>query len=111
MRNRFGSNGVGSDGAGSDGRASYGVGSYRRASYRRGREIQKNNPSSIASLLGLIAVTLAGSIWTGLAVAEGSGAVMLFRFAASIVGGLYYLTLYRLATGRRFFQSSEEPAL
>jgi len=59
--------------------------------------------SSVAAFVGLIAVVLAGSIWTGLAVAQGSSTATAVRFGLSIAGGLYYLTLYRLAIGRRFF--------
>ncbi len=68
--------------------------------------VGKINLSSVAAFVGLVVVAIAGAVWTGMAVSEGATAAMLVRFVASIAGGLYYLTLFRLATGRRFFQTA-----
>lgn len=50
---------------------------------------------------GLVAAIALGSWWTGQAVADGRMGVMLVRFTLSVAGGLYYLAMYRVATGRR----------
>ena len=62
--------------------------------------------SSVAALVGLVAVVIGGSIWTGMAVRNGQLLYTAVGFIGTIVAGLYYLTLFRLAIGRRFFQTA-----
>ncbi len=61
------------------------------------------NVAPLLAGLGLLVAVLLGSWWTGNAVAEGRVAVMLLRFTLSVFGGLYYVIMLRIATGRGLF--------
>ena len=54
----------------------------------------------LLTMLGLLAAVALGSWWTALAVVGGSPRTVLIRFAVSMLGGCYYLVLYRVARGR-----------
>lgn len=49
---------------------------------------------------GLLAAIAIGAWWTGAAVAAGQPDQTVIRFLLSLVGGWYYLVLYRVARGR-----------
>lgn len=53
----------------------------------------------LAALGLLVAVTL-GSWWTAVAVMDGLTIGVFIRFALSVAGGFYYLTMYRVSTGK-----------
>ncbi len=55
---------------------------------------------SLLTAGGLLAAIAIGAWWTGLAVAAGEPGQTIVRFLLSLLGGWYYLTLYRVARGR-----------
>lgn len=56
--------------------------------------------AQMLTTLGLLAAVAAGSVWTGLAVADGRTGAVLVRFAVSVAAAWYYLILHRVARGR-----------
>jgi len=55
---------------------------------------------SLLTAGGLLAAIVIGAWWTGLAVAAGEPGQTVVRFLVSLIGGWYYLMLYRVARGR-----------
>ncbi len=55
---------------------------------------------SLLTAGGLLAAIAIGAWWTGLAVAAGEPGQTVLRFVVSLIGGWYYLVLYRVARGR-----------
>jgi hypothetical protein len=60
----------------------------------------RSNGEFLTVTVCLLAAVAIGSVWTGMAVADGAMATMLIRFTISLVGGFYYVMLYRLARRR-----------
>lgn len=54
----------------------------------------------VLASLGLLAAVAAGSVWTGLAVADGRTGAVVVRFALSVTAAWYYLVLHRISRGR-----------
>ena len=59
--------------------------------------VRQSPAGSWMSAVGLLVAVGLGSIWTAMAVVDGSTWGTLVRFVASIVVGAYYLVLFRLA--------------
>ncbi len=53
------------------------------------------------SALAIVVVIGLGAWWTAVAAYEGNVGAMFLRFAISVIGGLYYVVMHRLATGRK----------
>jgi len=52
------------------------------------------------SAAAIVVVVGLGAWWTAVAAYEGDVGAMLLRFSLSVVGGVYYVVMHRLATGR-----------
>lgn len=59
--------------------------------------------TTVMTGLGLAVSVLLGSYYTALAVVHGDLPGTFVRFVGSIALGAYYLVLYHLSRGRRFF--------
>lgn len=57
------------------------------------------------TLAGLAVAVLLGSVLTAQAVVAGDPTATFVRFALSVAAGGYYVFLYHLSRGRRFFGS------
>jgi hypothetical protein len=62
--------------------------------------------ATVMTMAGLAVTALLGSWLTARAVVAGDPAATFVRFAASILVGWYYLVLFHLSRGRRFFSPS-----
>lgn len=58
---------------------------------------RENSVESTLAFVGLLVAVGLGAWWTGMAVAEGMVTATVVRFCLSVVGGCYYLVLYRIA--------------
>lgn len=67
-----------------------------------------NNVSlaTVMAVTGLAVAVLLGTWFTAQAVVAGDPTATFVRFAISMLGGWYYLYLYHLSRGRRFFTRS-----
>lgn len=61
---------------------------------------QSQTGAGVLAGLGLLAAVVLGSLWTAMAVVDGSVTALLVRFTVSVAGGFYYVVMYRVATGR-----------
>lgn len=57
----------------------------------------QSTAGSVISGFGLVAAVVLGSVWTGMAVVDGSMAATAARFALAIGVGVFYLVLLRVA--------------
>ncbi|MGF1597861.1 MAG: hypothetical protein ACFCVK_13170 [Acidimicrobiales bacterium] len=58
---------------------------------------------AVLAAVGVAVAVTGGSVMTGLAVVDGDPVGALARFIGSLLLGAYYLYLFHLARGRRFF--------
>ena len=59
--------------------------------------------ATVMAVAGLAVTVLLGTWFTAHAVVAGNPTATFVRFAVSVLGGVYYLYLYHLSRGRRFF--------
>lgn len=62
--------------------------------------------TSVMTMAGVAVSVLAGSLLTAQAVVAGDLTATFVRFVLAVLLGAYYLALYHLSRGRRFFASS-----
>lgn len=67
------------------------------------RSVDQVTAASVAAVLGLLVAVAVGAWWTATAVVDGNTTAVMMRLVVSVAGGFYYLTMYRVATGRALF--------
>jgi len=73
-----------------------------------GTKVNERNPQSFTSVMTLVGVAVAvvgGASFTAMAVVAGDPTGSFVRFVLAVAFGVYYLYLYQLARGRRYFST------
>ncbi len=62
--------------------------------------------ATVMAVTGLAVTVLLGTWFTAASVVAGDPTATFVRFVLSVLGGGYYLVVYHLARGRRFFATT-----